>query len=279
MIISYSELFKFDTCKRAFYYNYVKSLRPNELSAPMDIGTKGHRLLQDFYTSLQEGKTKEEAIGIVTESANKVLIQNGFIDPNMVKAWTLVFNYMNDNEFSAEAVLVESRFIFPFSLLCGDPEYADIEIGFTPDVVFKRTGDFHDVEDAKFIGRAWSGKKMDHFTQAKLYQIFLRRMGYKVSRSITRFFNTTTAKISYKAAVLAPGEEEILIRDFIAAVKDLIDYKRLPPEKLEQSRRTTNYSTCQYCFFSYPCALEQQGKDATNTFKNEYTKSDYDYRR
>jgi hypothetical protein len=279
MIISYSEIFKFDTCKRAFYYSYVKNLRPIVLSDPMDTGTKGHSLLQTFYTCLQEGMNKTEAIKSVTDAASKVLVQNGLTDMNMVKAWTLVDNYIRDNEFEAEAVLVENRFLFPFSLLCDDPKYAHIEIGFTPDVVFKRTGGFYDVEDAKFIGRAWSGKKLDHYTQAKLYQVFLRRMGYPVTRSIVRFFNTTTAKITYSGDTLEKAEEAILIEEFIDTIKEVADHKSLPLTVLEKSRRTANYTICQGCFFSYPCALEAKGKSATGTFANDFVKSDYDYTR
>jgi hypothetical protein len=277
MIISYSELSRFDTCDRQYYYNFILGLQPVDASEAIDTGTKGHKLLQIFYTELQTGKTKEKALATVIQKAQEVIFATGMPDSRMLKAWLLVENYIRDNEFKTEAVLVENRFLFPFSMLDDDPEYADVQVGFTPDVVFKRSGDFYDVEDFKFVGREWSAKKKERFQQAKLYQLFLRRMGYQVTRSIIRFFNTQTGRISYDAAAMTDAEEAIIIRDFVAGVKELVDFKRQPPEKLALSRRTTNVSTCQYCFYSFPCTLEAQGKDATKTFKSEFITRDYDY--
>lgn len=278
MIISYSELSKFDTCKRQYYYNFVKGLQPVDVSEAIDTGTKGHGLLQVFYTELQDGKTKTEALATVVKKAQEEIFATGLPNTRMLTAWILVENYIKDTEFNVEAVLVENRFLFPFSMLDGDPDFADVQVGFTPDVVFLRNGGFYDVEDFKFVGREWSAKKKDRFQQAKLYQLFLKRMGYKVSRSIIRFFNTQTGKISYDAATMTDAEESILVRDFVAGVKELVTFKRQSEEVLALSRRTTNVSTCQYCFYAFPCTLEAQGKDATKTFKNEYMKRGYDYR-
>jgi hypothetical protein len=278
MIISYSELSRFDTCDRQYYYNFILGFQPVDASEAIDTGTKGHKLLQIFYTELQNGKTKEEALATVVKKANEEIFATGLPNSRMVTAWILVENYIKDNEFKTEAVLVENRFLFPFSMLDDDPEYADVQVGFTPDVVFRRAGDFYDVEDFKFVGREWSAKKKERFQQTKLYQLFLRRMGYQVSRSIIRFFNTQTGKISYDAAAMTDAEEAILIRDFVAGVKELVDFKRRSPERLALSRRTTNVSTCQYCFYSFPCTLEAQGKSAEKTFKSDYVKREYDYR-
>lgn len=279
MIISYSELSKFDTCPRQYYYNFILGYQPVEVSEPIDTGNKGHKLLQYFYSALRDGKTKEEAIAIVNKKAQEVIFASGFPDKRMTNAWVLVLNYIQDNDFTDEAVLVENRFLFPFTLLDDDPEFAHVQIGFTPDVVFKRTGDFYDVEDFKFVGRAWSEKKLNHFQQTDLYQIFLEFMGYKVSQSRIRFFNTTTAKITFNTTKnLTEAKREILIRDFVAGVKELVRYKQQSEETLSLSRRTTNFSTCQYCFFDFPCALEAEGKNASKTFETYFVKRDYDYR-
>lgn len=279
MIISYSEVFKWDTCKKQYAYRFLDGLKPLEETEAMTTGTKGHKLLQNYYTYLSEGKSKEKAHRLTTESAMK-LLSGAFYDRPLLTAWTCVDNYIRNTEMTAEAVLIENRFLFPASKLSDNPLLADVEIGFTPDVVFKRQGGFYDVEDAKFVGRAWSESKLNHFLQAKLYQIMLREMGYNVSRSVVRFFNTQTGKDSAVTAVLKPGEDKSIITDFTAAIVEIVKARQVPLDLREYTfRRTMNYTACGFCAFERPCAMEARGLDVSQTLKTGYVKSDYDYSR
>jgi predicted RecB family nuclease len=277
-IVSYSELFKWDTCQRQYYYRFGLGLRPNEESAPIRIGIKGHKLLQDFYNGLKDGLSKEKSLELTRDAAAK-LIKGEFVTEvaPLLKSWTLVDNYIRETDFTANAVLVENRFLIPLAAISDDPELAHIQIGFTPDIVFERTGGMFDVEDSKFVARAWSKSKLNRFQQAKLYQIFLKRMGYNVTRSIIRFFNVTTGEITSKPYTLSAAEEATIIHDFVEAVREVIHYRAQPIEIKAKARRTMNYTACQFCAFEFPCTLEAEGKDASKTFKYEYTKSDYDY--
>jgi len=279
LIVSYSEVFKWDTCQRQYWYRFGMGLKPLEESNAMQIGTKGHKLLQDFYNLIAEGKEKHEAHILTARSAAKILSKTDTPDFTLLKAWTMVDNYIRENEFTPNAILVENRFLFPASLLSDDPIFEGVQIGFTPDVVFQRPGNKLDVEDAKFVGRAWSKSKLNRFQQAKLYQIFLKVMGYNVTRSVVRFFNLATGKITVQNYGLLEAEEKIIIRDFLAGIKEVVTYRRLPLEVRQEARRTTNYTACQFCAFEFPCTLEAEGKDASKTFKYQYMKSDYDYSR
>lgn len=278
-IISFSELFTWDSCERQYFYAYELNIRPQQMSNPMSLGTKGHRFLQYFYEALASGDSKEVALKrtqeIAADTIKESTIQLADVG-TLLRSWMLVDNYIRDNEFPRESVLVENRFLIAASNFTADPHFADVQIGFTPDVVFKR-GNFYDVEDAKFVGRAWSQKKLNRFMQAKLYQIFLRQMGYNVTRTTLRFFNTTTGKITRKDYVLGIDEETILIRDFIKAVREALEFRDYTEMGKSQARRTMNYSTCQYCFYEEICTLEAEGKDASKTIKYQFVKSDYDY--
>lgn len=276
-IVSYSEIYKFQTCKRQYYYKHILGRTPLEMGDAPSTGTKGHKLLQHFYEFLSEGKNKEEALLLVTERATKDMLAEGFADSQLLKAWTLVDNYIRANEFTSEAVLIENRFLIPASILDNDPMLEDVQIGFTPDVVFKRKGDFYDVEDYKFIQRAWPNKKIDRLPQIKLYQIFLEHMGYDISRTILRFFNVTTGKLSHKAYTLNDAEREILTRDFMAGVKDVVQYKT--GNTFDKAPRTMNYGACQFCDYDFVCGLEAEGKDATKTLNSQYKDNTYDYTR
>jgi len=284
MIISYSELFKFQTCKRQYQYSFGLGLRPIEESGPIATGSAGHKLLQVLYELLREGVDKEKALVTVTRKAKELstIAGTGLVDFNMLKAWTLVENYIRETDFVNEVELVENRFLVPIEVILSDIEVDrfnlnDVQIGFTPDLVCKRKGDKLDIEDAKFVGRAWSKSKLNRYPQLKLYQIFLKRMGYDISRTVLRFFNTTTGEITTRPYILGVAEEENLIKDFIDGVIDLVQFKGLPDSVKVQAPRTMNYTACQFCAFEFPCSLEAEGKDASKTLENLYKKSEYDY--
>jgi hypothetical protein len=285
MIVSYSEIFKYQTCPRQYYYRFSLNKAPIEESDAIQTGIKGHRLLQDFYELMRQGKTKEEALAIVTQTAMKLAQKPRFMgqaeqtDFALLKAWTLVSNYVGETDFTAESELIENRFLVPVSAIDSDPSLSHVQIGFTPDLVSKRTGGHLDVEDAKFVGRAWSQSKMNRFQQIKLYQIFLSRMGYASSRGILRFFNVQTGKITTKNYVLKGREEETIIRDFMVGVRDVVKFKSQEPELLKLAPRTMNYTACQFCHFEFVCTLEAEGKDASKTLDTMYKDSNYDYTR
>lgn len=284
MIISYSETLSWDSCPRNYYYQNVLGLVPNELSEPITTGTKGHQLLQSFYRALQTGADKEIAKEYVYESA-KHLMESPFFDPNsmdLLKAWSLVNKYIDDTEFNTEIIEVENRFLIPMSFFTDNPFLSDVTIGFTPDVVFKRPGNFCTVEDSKFVGRAWSQKKLHRFPQAKLYGIFLCKMGYNVTRSSIRFFNTTKNTITDYGDTPTPQEQETLIRDFTATVQEIAEYRRMikiADPQLKGPRRTMNYNICDSCFFEQPCTMQAQGKNeqASRVLTHMFKENDYDY--
>lgn len=277
-IISFSALSKFDTCKRAFHYSFDLALVPSELPESVATGVKGHTLLQSYYTMLQSGKSRDESLIAIQHVAREMISKQSMTETtSLIKAWSMVDNYIRNIDIKAKVSLVENRFLLPARMLSDEPILADIQIGFTPDVVFERSGGFMDVEDSKFIGKAWAKSKLDMFPQAKLYQIFLKLMGYPISRSGVRFFNTTTGKITEKYDPLTKEEEAILVEDFVGGLLDVLEHTAKSDEQKNRSRRTMNYSTCQYCWFAYPCKLEREGKSAVNTLKYQYMKNEYDY--
>lgn len=273
IIVSYSEVFKYQTCQRQYYYRFIKGLQPIEESDAITTGVNGHKLLQDFYELMRQGASKNDALTAVADSALKLINRDRFADFNLLKAWTLVDKYIRETEFTGEAVLIENRFLLPVARLTDDPELSHVQIGFTPDLVLERSGRFLDVEDSKFVQRAWSKKKLERYQQTKLYQIFLSEMGYTISRTLIRFFNTQTTDITTYPYVLKAEERTSLTEDFLAGVRDVVRYKESPTT----AHRTMCYTACQYCAFVFPCTLEAQGKDASKVLSSMYVKSRYDY--
>lgn len=274
---SYSEVSKWDTCHRQFYYNFGLGLQPSTPSEAVNLGIKGHKLLQQFYIALGTGMTKQKALDTVSKAAAETIKNEHFTDISILSAWILVEKFIRETEFPYETAFVEKRFMIPASKLTDATDLRDVMIGFTPDVVFKRAGNFYEIEDAKFTGRAWSQKKTNRTIQLKLYQIFLKKMGYKVSNTRIRFFNTESSKHSYQNSVLDPHEEFTILREFIQTVREVAKFKQQPLELQSLVRRTQNTGVCQYCPFEEPCTLELKGKDASNTLKYLYVKKEYDY--
>lgn len=279
-VVSYSEVSKRDGCARQYYYRYILGLQPVTETIPIATGKKGHKLLQTFYTLLQQGKTIDEAWVIMNKQATEMLKNTSLANAGTVmNAWTLVDNYMKSYKITkSESLLVENRFQVPASRFSNDPIFEDVMIGFTPDLVTQRMGGFCDVEDAKFVGKAWGDAKLDQYQQLKLYEIFLKEMGYNISRTILRFFNTTTGSIVEHKYTMDKVERDNILNDFMIAVADTVRFKNLPVEEIKRlSRRTLNTNDCQFCLFKFPCSLERKGKSATVTLQTDYVKSEYDY--
>ncbi len=280
--VSYSEVTRMDVCAKQYYYRYILGLQPLNETIPIATGKKGHKFLQTFYTLLSQGKTIEEAIKVVEKQALEMMTTQSMLDGSLLKAWTLVKNYMDSYKLSkSESVIVEGRFQVPASRFSDDPVFNGVMIGFTPDLVTQRMGGFCDIEDAKFVGKAWSDAKLDQYQQLRLYEIFLKEMGYNISRTILRFFNTAKdgkGSITEHKYVTNPAERKIILDEFLVAVKRVVEFKRQPlPIIIAQSRRTLDTNTCQFCQFKFPCSLERKGQSAENTLRTEYIKSDYDY--
>lgn len=268
---------KYQTCPRQFYYGFILRLAPIAERDAIDLGVKGHKLLQKFYELTRDGSSKEEALKVVQKFAG---VDVNF---NMLKAWTLVDNYIRDNDFTADAIHVEEQFKVPVSSLFAVPTGyvpnvdTDWKIGFTPDIVFERKGGKLDVEDFKFVQRMWPQGKINRFPQVRLYKVFLERLGYDVSRCILRLFNVTTADIKYQVYTPTRIEEEILTRDFLRAATEVYKFKKQAEEQKKSAPRTMNYFACQYCSFENPCSLEAVGKDASKTLSSQYKVREYGY--
>ncbi len=278
MIVSFSEIAKFQTCKRQYNYRFGMGLKPIEESGAISLGIKGHNLLEMFYKLLADGKTKEEALVIIRSYVVEQMKKSFDPDFNALKAWTLVENYINETDFTSSVVYVESAFIIPASSLTDDPFFADVKIGFTPDLVLERKGGWLDIEDYKFTERIWSQKRLNRAMQLRLYQIFLETLGYEVSRTVFRFFNVKTGKIVAHPYIMSATQKKSITADFLDGVRDVVVYRRnLKPTPVNNGARTLNNTACGFCAFEFVCTLEAEGKDASHTIKYQFTKSGYGY--
>jgi PD-(D/E)XK nuclease superfamily len=237
-----------------------------ENSDAIDTGNFGHKLMEIFYRAIATGSTKEEALLRVRHTLPK------HKEPFMIRSWVLVENYVNDLDIKGTAVAIEESFVV-------ETEY-EFNIGFTPDLIWWYNDKRLDVEDYKFVQRAWSPRKKARYTQLDVYRCLLLKHGLDVRKGILRFFNVTTGQVDLKEYTANPFRLERMYYEFITAAQTVHAFKNLHPEEQEAlAIRTLNYNTCQWCDFEYPCNLELDGKSAEKTLQTQFKDLDYGYER
>lgn len=265
-IVSFSEVYAWQTCTRQFYYHYGLGLTPIEDKDSISKGTQGHRLLQNFYRGIQRGLSKEEALEEMRELFREEKTHE------FIEVWMMVEEYINTLKLEGEALLVEEAFVIPVA-----GEY-DLSIGFTPDLVWNQKGKKIIIEDYKFVGRMWAKSKLSRYTQIDLYNTFLSKMGYDVSKGILRFFNLTTYKFPHQTYTPSQVRLDNLYKEFVRSALEIQEFKNLPlDEQNEIATRTINYTVCQWCSYVFPCNLELDGKDASRTLATQYKPNKYGY--
>lgn len=261
MIVSYSEVYTYFTCRRRFYYHTGLGLVSNAPS-PVHRGVFGHKVLEIFYKELAKGKTREEA-------AKKALDYiPEFQSADIIATWALLKQYFNTVNLDGIVIAAE------------EPMYLEIDenltIAFTPDLAWKYYNSNRiDFEDSKFIARKWNNNKTDRFMQLLVYIALARRMGYSVSRGYLRFFNIRTDEITHKLFDPSDKELEIVYNEFIKQAREVAEFKSKSIDEMERDAvRTPNYLVCDRCDYLFPCKLQQSGKDASATLETQYSKNE-----
>lgn len=272
-VISYSEVTIHQQCTQRYYYHFGLGLKPIEQSAAISTGVDGHKMLERYYKGLRSGKSQESALSSMHNSEERMTGEK-------LKAWMLANAYAKDFNSKGQPLMVEEPIVYApkESLELGVLGLNQLKVGFTPDLVWETKAGHIQVEDYKFVGRAWSKSKLRHYRQLNLYIAFLQELGYKVTEGVLRFFNTTTNQSSSYSFKPSAAELKLLKIDFVREALKIREFRTQPvAEMAEQATRTLNYSICSYCPFNYPCSLEAKGLSAARTFATQYTENDYGY--
>lgn len=255
-VVSYSELFTYMTCPRQHYYRYILGRAPLQVSHTVDRGIEGHDLLKEFYTGIQNGLSFDEA----KERMDQYLLSKGERSVALYEAWLLICEYLKTLDLHGTVVKVEQRFVTPIN--------HGLSLGFTPDLVFHHKDKRLDLEDYKFIAQQWPHNKLARFTQLHVYRGLLRRLGYDVRRARLRFFNWTTAKVTYRDYPLNEAQTQRILDELFRVAEHVRQMKEARYEAL--AIRTLNYNTCRWCVYVEPCTGELEGRDMSRTLENAF---------
>jgi hypothetical protein len=263
-VVSLSEVSTFQTCEQQWLYGYYFGYRSITPSYAIKAGVEGHKMLENFYKNFRDTDNIKQATDYMYE-----MLPADKKTPPVVRAFMLVKNYI-DTEFAAEAkdyesLHVEKKFFVPVS--------DNLIMALQPDLtkVYKKRRKL--LEDYKFTGKAWSQKQLTQHKQLDVYDALLEDAGEPVDRSLLRFFNHETMKMTVFNKPVNRERRDRIKKHVIRVAERIAKIKRLSPEEIrERVSPTMNYMTCKFCPFVFPCSLELEGKSAEKTFQMEYTK-------
>jgi hypothetical protein len=236
------------------------------VNSPVHTGRYGHTYLEVFYKSLQEGKTKEQALKIMQESGKDDI--NG---PSL-KGLLAALNFARDRPEDGRPILVEEKIkVFVEE---------GLEFTFVPDLVWEYTeGPWKgqcSVEDYKFVQRRWSDTAISFYRQVPLYIHYLMENGYPTAKKGILWFINRDTGVSQRR-IVTPTKEDLqgFVSEHLKTARRIIKFKNLPIiEQNQVAMRTSNTDQCQKCYFSFPCRLELSGKDISKTLRTGYKEYD-----
>ena len=281
IIVSNSDIYSFQKCERKFYYERVLQLRPKEYPEAMEIGTFGHKLMEEFFTVILNGGSYEDA---AAATGQHLIAEINRPERTKIYRHVLAFGaYFLEQPW--KLVALEEKGSHPVA--------PGREFGFTPDLILEWTmgpkrGQLA-VMDFKFTGQYWNDKQINMFQQVPKYIAYKNdrdgtniRMGGVVmlntrataKDSGTKLFLVKWVPITKKKLDVIRYENEIL-------VERVAPFFKMPPENAERLVvRTVDHYQCKLCWFADDlCPMDLNGQDTSRVIERNYILNDYGYGR
>lgn len=279
MIVSNSDIYSYQKCERRFYYERILELRPKEYPSAMEIGTFGHKLMEEFFTVLLEGGTYEDA---AHATGQHLIAEINHPERTKIYRHVLAFGaYFLQQPWKLIAIEEKGN----------HPVAPGREFGFTPDLIIEFTQGpkrgQQAVMDYKFTGQYWNDRQLNTFQQIPKYII------YKNERDGTNIRTGGVVMLNTRAAENATGQQLFLIKWVPITKKKLetIKYENeilvervapffaMPPENAERLVvRTVDHYNCKMCWFADDlCPMDMDGRDTSRVIERNYIKNDYGY--
>lgn len=276
MIISNSDIQSFQKCEMRFFYERILELRPRNYPPAMEVGTFGHKMMEEGFTVILNGGTYEEAV----EAVSKLLLDQ-MQHPERMAVFRHVIAFIAwFQEQPWRVVGIEEKGNFKID--------DDKEFGFTPDLIIEWTagplkGQL-EILDYKFTGQAWTDAEIDMSQQLPKYLI------YKNKRDGTNIHRCGIVQLFTRAAQEKKGSQLFLVKHKVPSKhrlqeierenEILMDRVRPHFENPDQSKlmHTVDAKQCKMCWFASDlCPMDMDGKDTTNVKARNYIKNDYGY--
>ena len=287
------------SCERAWFFGYHPStkLAPNSFGVARTRGIVGHKVLETFYTHIQQEVDYDSAVTLAMEyfeSERRIAFM--MCDTEKLemlnylrKLLVMYFEYYQSDIENWEILDVEG-----FHLLEWEGEkriYLPMKLDL---VIYQKSGKFAgeiSPVDHKFTNDFWNDYKLRLNSQLPLYIRALRASRWAgkyapvVKRSIVNQIRTRTIKDPYPV--------ELFRRKFIEANEHAMDtifdnhrkkalqkarWKGMPSADVyAETTAEWGSANCQFCDFKALCAIDLEGGNLKTTIAAEYQRSDYGY--
>lgn len=273
-VFSYSEAQTYKSCERKHYYSFFLKLATPAKSAPLQIGTMGHRLLEVYYKERQRGQSQDDAIKEVDAEFSHIMqrqTEEGNFSGATGTTISLVMRYLAQDPFLNHTVMAaETTYLVPVM--------DNLVLAMTPDLILDNGHDLT-VVDHKFTGRRWDTVKLMMSTQLDIYAAGLRAMGAPVTKKAYNFISTKDGTNLVEKFDSKPDlKTDTILTDLVLTAENIrgnmVD--RYPDG---EAIRCLDAQTCSWCPFINLCYAEMtQDKDRIRQAKSLLVPNDYGYR-
>lgn len=265
-VVSFSQLQTLDRCKLQWSFKYIHKFDTTKRRTRMDIGTMGHEMLFDWYTT---GVDHSE------EYVTNKLKDWGSLDAEQIKAINLAaamfrlyvseFSPLVDRELDTRGL--EYHFEVPMQTPLGRSYVLQ---GYIDRMSVDRRGHLW-VEDYKWTSRFWSQGELQMDPQLTFYAGALAYLGFDVHGTMITQVNTYdyTAKSRAIKTIDELFKRELIYRSPVEISTVMFEVGHLVDELLELQEaegktfypRSLRRECGKMCDFYEPCSLGLKGID------------------
>lgn len=273
--VSHSEVDSYLLCRRKHYYGYTKSLQRVRESSALAMGSAGHKILEEFYAAILDGKTFDEALKVAHVAADELRPQVE-IPANRANIFDTLFDIYFPNEPLVKEgwtiLAVEKQFNLEYD------EAQKLQYPFVVDIIAKSPEGKVVVIDHKFVYDFYTYEASIMQPQIPKYIGALRALNYKVDYGAYNMIRTRKLKEPDAASMVQwldvkPEAQRVkqVFTEQIAVAGEIQQIKELP-EDVQDARayRVANKMVCQSCSFLDICRTELSGGNSKLMIQTEY---------
>jgi len=280
--ISNSEVTAWLTCRRQYYYAFVKELTPKSTPTPLARGTLGHLYFQRYAEARLQGMSHEQAMKVAEKVFADAMTSLGV--EVVAETKFLVNRYMQFHKGwpNWRILGTEERFDCKVTDTISMPMRYDLyveEISTNRRLIvdFKFTYDFWSPEDHDLNGQNPkyitvmnnAGTPVDG---AVLEEIRTRKLGTEKSSDAKNLWRRT----HYFPSV---NKKRSVLKQHIAASLEIEAYRALPPDKMQDATIPVlnKHGACKYCNFKELCIIDLDGGETAVAIEVGFVKNTYGY--
>lgn len=273
--VSHSEVDSYLLCRRKHYYGYTKSLQRVRESSALAMGSAGHKVLEEFYTAILNGKSFEAALKVAHVIADE-LRQEVDVPANRANIFDTLFDFYFPNEPLVKEgwtiLAVEKQFNLEYD------EAKQLQYPFVVDIIAQSPEGKTVVIDHKFVYDFYTYEASIMQPQIPKYIGALRALNYKIDYGAYNMIRTRKLKEPDAASMIQwldvkPEAQRVkqVFTEQIAVASEIQDIKALDEAQQDaRAYRVANKMVCQSCSFLDICRTELSGGNSKLMIQTEY---------